>query len=173
MLVYQLVYFGLIHYCFTQEIRKDWCGIYKDIIVFHWIIQHCFHSLADTQSVGSVFRKSLVNYEEILLWDSEVVWLLAVKRRLRPEVCLSSYPRRLLWKCMSGPYFRSKWLLCDRWSGLTHLKRREEKKDERIRMESVKTGKSNLFRIFSILWHLICATESLKMGFFFADLCNY
>lgn len=101
--------------------------------------QHCFHSLADTQCVGSVFRKSLVNYEEILLWDCEVVWLLAVKRRLRPEVCLSSYRdycgnARVVH--MSGTRG------CCVTAGLDWHILREEKKDERIRMESVNQGQA-------------------------------
>lgn len=89
----------------------------------------------------------------------------AVKRRLRPEMCLSSYPRRLLWRCTSGPYVRGKGLVCDRWFGSTRLKREREKRENK-NLEC-NASKSNQFRIFSILchWHLILPPESLKRDF--------
>lgn len=71
---------------------------------------------------------------------TEVVWLLAVKRRLRLEMCLSSYP----WDhCgdaqvvhMSGARG------CCVTTGLDSHILREEEKAERIRMESVTQAKA-------------------------------
>lgn len=140
----RIMSFSLIHYCFTLEIKKDVAFTNKifqpevvNIIVFHWIISIVF--LFFFPCWYSVRGQS---FQEKVLWicKKRSYWRLklhgflqctrnTVKRRLRPEMCLSSYPLRLLWRCTSGPYVRGKGLVCDRWFGSTRLKR--EKKNER------------------------------------------
>lgn len=71
---------------------------------------------------------------------------------------LQFYPQRLLWRCLSGPYVRSR-LLSDCWFGLKHLLREKKYEKETDKEREIRENRQLWFGVVQYFGHLIHPAE--------------